>query len=327
MAASDPLLPVPTAPRRVSPPGPGRPAIRSAFALAGAVAFLAACSAGSSATATQDPGPHPPDQPATVVVDEAPGDGPSSATDDVAASDAPSVDARAYAVFDATSGRMLATDDADDRLAVGSLMKLLNARVAYDAGEPDRAVEVPEGIAGEAGESVIGLVPGQTVSRRVLIRAMLKVSANDAARLLAIDIAGSESAYAELMTQTAHELGLQATAAANATGLDADGQHSTATDLVHLGATLLQDPTFAETVADPDAVLNGQTYPNTNDLLVTYDGANGIKTGHTTDAGWCLLASASRGGTQMVVAVLGAPSDAARDAAAAHLLDWAFAQG
>jgi D-alanyl-D-alanine carboxypeptidase (penicillin-binding protein 5/6) len=155
---------------------------------------------------------------------------------------------------------------------------------------------------------------------------MLKASANDAARLLAFDIAGSEAAYAELMNAEAAELGLANTHAVNVTGLDADGQYSSANDMTSLGARLMGDITFQVTVRDDAAELNGQAYPNTNDLLGVYPGADGIKTGHTTDAGWCLLASAIRDGRRIVVAVLGAPTEDARDAAATALLDWGFAQ-
>ena len=84
---------------------------------------------------------------------------------------------------------------------------------------------------------------------------------------------------------------------------------------------------FRQTVRETTARLNGQTLPNTNDLLATYPGADGIKTGHTSNAGYCLLASATRHGRHIIVAVLGAPTDHGRDEAAATLLDWAFTRG
>ena len=225
------------------------------------------------------------------------------------------------------SGRVLAQSDADAQRPVGSLMKLLTAQVAYDAGQPIKVVTAPnEGLVVDADESVINIQGGQQLSRELLIRAMLKASANDAARLLAFDIAGSEAAFAELMNAKAAELGLANTHAVNATGLDADGQYSSANDMTALGARLMGDITFQITVRDDAAELNGQAYPNTNDLLGFYPGADGIKTGHTTDAGWCLLASAIRDGRRIVVAVLGAPTEDARDAAATALLDWGFAQ-
>jgi D-alanyl-D-alanine carboxypeptidase (penicillin-binding protein 5/6) len=229
-------------------------------------------------------------------------------------------------IYDERAGRQLASSNADARLAVGSLMKLLNAYVAYRAGDPEKTVVAPDGLRGESDESVIGIGAGQTVTRSVLIRAMLKVSANDAARLLALDIAGSEERYAEMMNDAAADLSLGDTHAANASGLDADGQFSSANDLIALGNQLLGDATFRQTVSEPTATYRGKTFPNTNDLLGTYAGADGIKTGHTSEAGWCILASATHDGRRIVVVVLGAPTEAGRDVAAETLLDWGFAQ-
>jgi D-alanyl-D-alanine carboxypeptidase (penicillin-binding protein 5/6) len=175
-------------------------------------------------------------------------------------------------------------------------------------------------------ESQIGLSPGQELPRDLLIRAMLIVSANDAARALAVDIAGSEQAFAEQMNAMAAALGLANTHAVNATGLDAEGQYSSANDLINLAAFLMGNPTFQLTARRTDATLNERTFPSTNDLLTKYPGADGIKTGHTTAAGWCIVASATRDGRRIIAAVLGAPTEEARDAAATALLDWGFTQ-
>ena len=231
----------------------------------------------------------------------------------------------AYAVYDEHAGRPLASSHADDRLPVGSLLKLLNAYVAYSAGDPDKAVVAPAGLKGGADESVIGIAAGQAITRDVLIRSMLKVSANDAARLLAPH-RRLRGALAAMMNDAAAALSLVNTRAANASGLDADGQFSSANDLLALGTRLLRNATFRQTVSEPTAELNGQMFANTNDLLGAYPGADGIKTGHTSDAGWCILASATRGGRRIVVVVLGAPTVEGRDAAARTLLDWGFAQ-
>jgi serine-type D-Ala-D-Ala carboxypeptidase (penicillin-binding protein 5/6) len=273
-----------------------------------AIAAAAACSDSGRATEDTNGAPH------TTIVDDS-----AIAT--------PPVDASAYAVFDTETSTMLATKNADARLSAGSLMKLLNAVVAYGAGHRDKDIVAPDGLNGSEGESVIGIDAEHVVSRALLIRAMLKVSANDAARLLAIDIAGSEDSYATLMNDAAASLGLTNTHAVNATGLDAEGQFSSARDLITLASVLSANADFRQTVMETTAHFNGQTIPNTNDLLVTYPGADGIKTGHTSNAGYCVLASATRDGRRVIVAVLGAPTDDARDESAATLLDWAFAQG
>lgn len=280
--------------------------------------MLAAC--GAAAPSRANPTPSPTERP-TATPTERPIARPT-ATPTVA----PTVDARAFAVYDEDAGRHLASSNADDRLPVGSLMKLLNAYVAYRAGEPEKTVVAPYDLSGADDESVIGIGAGQAITRGVLIRAMLKVSANDAARLLALDIAGSEERYAEMMNDAAADLALVDTHAANASGLDADGQFSSANDLITLGTHLLRDATFRQTVSEPTAKLNGRTFANTNDLLGAYAGADGIKTGYTSDAGWCILASATREGRRIVVVVLGAPTEAGRDHAAQTLLDWGFAQ-
>lgn len=238
---------------------------------------------------------------------------------------APAVDAAAFAVYDPQTGEFLAAQGLHERRPVGSLMKLLTAEVVMRAGLPDRMVVVPKLEIG-SDESAIGLRRGEAQRRDVLLRAMLIVSANDAAQALAIDVAGSTTEFVARMNEAAERLGLQDTRAANPTGLDAPGQHSSAHDVVLLGEHLMRDPDFRATVARRDARLHDETFAATNDLLGRYEGADGIKTGHTSEAGYCLLASATRDGRRMVAVVLGAPTEAARDASAAALLDWGFSR-
>ena len=238
----------------------------------------------------------------------------------------PVVEAAAYAVYDMRSGQFLASNQADTPLPVASLIKLLAAQTAYVAGQPTRVVVAPPGLLIDPEESRIGITEGQELPRDLLTRAMLIVSANDAARLLALDIAGGEAQFAEQMNQMAGALGLTNTHAVNATGLDAEGQFSTASDMTRLAALLMTNATFQLTVRRTDAVLNGISYPATNDLLTIYPGADGIKTGRTTGAAWCIVASATRGNRRIIATVLGAPTEEARNAAATALLDWGFTQ-
>ena len=237
----------------------------------------------------------------------------------------PAVDAAAYVVYDPATGESLAELGADDRRAVGSTMKLLGVYVGMQAGDPDRLATVPS-LDLDAAESSIGLREGEQYSRALLMRAMLIVSANDAARTLAVDVAASEAAFVEQMNAAASSLGLTNTAAANPVGLDDPAAYSSARDLAALAAVLMNDATFRETVARRSAKLHGTTFAATNKLLGTYDGADGVKTGRTTQAGWCVVASATRDGRRFIVVVLGASSDEARFASASALLDWAFEQ-
>jgi len=228
--------------------------------------------------------------------------------------------------MDADTGKVLAGSNADEQRAVGSLMKLLTAYVVMQAGDPDKTVTVPK-LDVIKDESIIGLAPGMQYDRALLLRALLVVSAGDAAQALAVDVGGDEATFVDQMNQAARALGLTNTVAANETGLDADGAHSSAADVAELARVLMQDPTFRETVDNQSAKLFGKTRPATNQpFLAGYDGATGIKTGHTTQAGYSLAASATRDGRNLIAVVLGTPSVAARTAQAQAALDWGFAQ-
>lgn len=237
----------------------------------------------------------------------------------------PSVTAAAYAVYDASTGTWLAENQADQQRPVGSVMKLLSSYVILQAGDLTKEVTVPQ-LQVDLSESAIGLYTGEQLPRDVLLRAMLIVSANDAAQTLAIDVGGTTEGFVTMMNAAAVELGLTNTVAANPIGLDADGAHSSARDMITVASVLIQNETFRAAVAKPTASLHKQTFANTNKLLTTYPGADGIKTGHTTGAGYCVVGSATRDGRTLIVAVLGEPSDTARVADASALLDWGFAQ-
>ncbi len=239
--------------------------------------------------------------------------------------DPPAVDAASYVVYEPSTQRWLAELGADTTRPVGSVIKLLTAYVVMQAGDPERIVTVPN-LQVDPSESAIGLYAGEQLSRAVLLRAMLIVSANDAARTLALDVGGTTDAFVGQMNAAAASLGLGGTVAANPIGLDATGAHSTARDMATLAALLMQDATFRATVARTSATLHGTTFASTNDLLLRYPGADGVKTGHTTRAGYCLVGSATRDGRQVIVVVLGSSSNDARVAAESALFDWAFAQ-
>jgi D-alanyl-D-alanine carboxypeptidase len=238
---------------------------------------------------------------------------------------APVIDAAAYGVYDASAGEWLTATDADEARPVGSIMKLLTAHVVMKAGDPAKAVTVPT-LRLDPAESAIGLYAGEQLPRDVLLRAMMIVSANDAAEALAIDVGGTRERFIEMMNEAADDLGLDGTVASNPSGLDGGGAVSTVRDMVTLAAELMEDATFRTTVARTSASLHGQTFPATNDLLGQYVGADGIKTGSTTQAGYGVVASATRAGRTIIVAVFGSASDDARFMQAAALLDWGFAQ-
>ena len=237
--------------------------------------------------------------------------------------DLPPIAAAAYVVVDGDTGEALASLNADQPRPVASLGKLMTARLVLDAGPlEDTATVPPLQIAGD--ESQAGLEPGDHVSRGELLQAMLVASANDAARTLAVDVAGNERSFVRMMNAEAAAAGLDATRYANPVGVDDPAQHSSAADVARLAGDLMQDAAFRGIVAAESVRINGSELPATNDLLGVYRGADGIKTGHTDEAGWCIAASATRDGRSIVAVVLGAPSEQARDAAARALLDYGF---
>jgi serine-type D-Ala-D-Ala carboxypeptidase (penicillin-binding protein 5/6) len=237
--------------------------------------------------------------------------------------DLPPIAAAAYVVVDGDTGEPLASLNADQPRPVASLVKLMTARLVLDAGPlEDTATVPPLQIAGD--ESQAGLEPGDHVSRGELLQAMLVASANDAARTLAVDVAGNEHGFVRMMNAEAAAAGLDATSYANPVGLDDPAQHSSAADVARLARDLMQDPAFRRIVAAESIRINGSELPATNEMLGVYRGADGIKTGHTDEAGWCIAASATRDGRSIVAVVLGAPTEQARDAAARALLDYGF---
>jgi D-alanyl-D-alanine carboxypeptidase (penicillin-binding protein 5/6) len=161
-----------------------------------------------------------------------------------------------------------------------------------------------------------------------LITAMMLPSANDAAATVANGVAGSEAAFVDEMNAAAADLGLDDTSYSNPIGLDSPDNYSTATDLAELGRALRADKRFREIVAQPEATLKSGAMPRTvttrNTLLLSDPTVDGMKTGHTSLAGYVLVASAKRQGVPLISVVLGAGSEAGRDAASAELLDYGY---
>ena len=127
------------------------------------------------------------------------------------------------------------------------------------------------------------------------------------------------------MNAAAQHLGLADTVAGNPVGLDQTIARSTARDMITLAAALMQNTTFRRIVAQTSVTLHGKKTQSTDKLLGIYPGATGVKTGHTTHAGYCVVSSVTRNGRTIIIAVLGAPSDNTRFSDARSLLDWAYA--
>ena len=240
---------------------------------------------------------------------------------------APELNAATWLLLDPTDGEELTAHGPDRERAIASTTKLMTAYLALRKLRMDEKLEVPAYSAGAA-ESVAGLNKGERLTVHDLIVAMMLPSANDAAETIADGISGSEQAFVALMNRTAADLGLDHTHYANPIGLDANGNYSTAADLTDLAIQLLSDKRFRKIVSKPQATLKSgaeqRVVTNTNTLLLSDPSVDGVKTGHTLDAGYVLVASAKRDTVPLIAAVLGAPSEADRDTDAEALLDYGY---
>ncbi len=242
----------------------------------------------------------------------------------VAAGPLPDVSARAFAVYDATSRRILAGRELDTELPVASITKLMTASIVLAHGGLDQPIAVPA-VETARGESVAGLEPGELLTRRQLLALLLIPSAGDAAEALAVTSGMSRAGFVDRMNGRARELGLRHTRYVNPTGLDAPGQHSTARETATLAALMMRSPTVRTIVRRTEARLHGRVLPATNHLLDAGLGIDGVKTGHTDDADWCIVVSVMDRGHRLVIAVLGAPGESRRDDDVRGLLSWAQA--
>jgi len=177
-------------------------------------------------------------------------------------------------------------------------------------------------------EITLGLRAGERMRVRDLLYGLLLPSASDAAETLAVGVAGSVPAFVERMNQAAQQLGLTDTSYANPIGLDDPDNYSSAHDLVTLATILLRNKLFARIVDTPAATLSSGDHPRTvtsrDTLLNSVPWINGVKTGHTLGAGYVLVGSGTQDSTTLISAVLGTPSEAARDADTLKLLQYGF---
>lgn len=239
----------------------------------------------------------------------------------------PSVQADAYLVVNAATGEVLAAQDADERVAIASLTKLMTALVALEHARPDDMVTVARAAAA-VGESSAHLVPGERISVGDLLRAALIQSANDAALALAAHVGGGSVArFVELMNEKAVVLGLTGTHFTNPHGLDAPGHYSTARDVTRLAQAAMRLPFVRATVVQRGATIAGGRQLFTwNDLLGRFPNLLGVKTGHTADAGWSQVAAVRGHGVTVYATILGVPTRAERNADLAELLAWGLSR-
>lgn len=248
---------------------------------------------------------------------------------DAPVSTAPRVPASAWLLADFNSGTALAAHDAQRRVAPASLTKLMTAYLLFEKLKEGKwltseQVTVSPRAAAQRGARIF-LVPGQDVPAEILLQGMIIRSANDATLALVEHVAENERAFVVAMNHKADEFGMHGTHFVNATGLDAAGHYSTADDLMLLATRLLRDfPGQYHRFAAREFAFQDIKQYNRNALLWRDTSVDGIKTGRTQEAGFCLIASASRNGMRLIAVVLGAMDEAGRVTASEQLLDYGF---
>nr|WP_235726735.1 D-alanyl-D-alanine carboxypeptidase family protein [Methylocaldum szegediense] len=241
----------------------------------------------------------------------------------------PEIGAKAYILADFNSGRVLAESNADERLEPASLTKIMTAYVVFRelaAGhlKLDDQVRISEKAWRTEGSRMFAQV-GTQVSVEALLKGMIVQSGNDASVALAEHIAGDEAVFAQMMNQQAERLGMKNTHYKNSMGLPDPEHYTTARDLVTLTRAMIEEfPEYYKWHAIKEFEFNGIKQHNRNRLLWRDPTVDGVKTGHTQNAGYCLVASSLRDGMRLISVVMGAKSDNDRANANQALLNYGY---
>jgi D-alanyl-D-alanine carboxypeptidase (penicillin-binding protein 5/6) len=242
---------------------------------------------------------------------------------------APAVEARAWLLLDFNSGQVLASHNASERFEPASLTKLMTAYLTFGALKqkslkPDQVIPVSTRAWKSEGSRMF-IEPNKPVIVEDLLRGMIVQSGNDASVALAEAIGRSEEVFAQMMNREAKRLGLANTSFTNATGLPNPQLYSSAQDLSQLVVALIRDfPEHYALYSQKEFRYNNITQANRNRLLWLDPTVDGVKTGFTDNAGYCLITSARRGDRRLVSVVLGTASESARATESQKLLNWGF---
>jgi D-alanyl-D-alanine carboxypeptidase (penicillin-binding protein 5/6) len=239
----------------------------------------------------------------------------------------PRIDARAYLVEDGRTGEVLLAQNPARRVPVASLTKLMTVLLTLEHARPTDLVTI-SAEAAAVGESSVPLRAGEQLTVRDLLEAALIQSANDAAWALAEHVGGgSEQRFVSMMNRRARQLGLADSHFVRPDGLDTAGHVSSARDVTTLARILMQKPLVRQIVRMRDATIAGGRRVHTwNDLLGSFPGLVGVKTGHTAEAGWSEVAAARGPGVTVYATVLGSPGRSTRNADLVELLRWGLSR-
>ncbi len=242
---------------------------------------------------------------------------------------APTLGVKSYVLMDGASGQVLSEQNRDEKLPPASLTKIMTLYVVSSALKSGKlSLDTPINISERAwrtGGSRMFVKIGTKVSVQDLLQGIIVASGNDACVALAEHLAGTEESFAELMNQTAKKLGMNNSHYVDSTGLPSPQHYSTAYDLALLSRALINDfPEYYDWYKQKWFTYNGIKQPNRNRLLWRDDTVDGLKTGHTEEAGFCLVASAKRADTRLIAAVLGCKSEDTRANDTEALLNFGF---
>ncbi len=242
--------------------------------------------------------------------------------------------ARSYILMEASTGRVLLEENADEALPPASVTKIMTLLIIMEAIDSGRiswtdTVTTSE-YAASMGGSQVFLEPGESMTVEEMVKCVVVSSANDAAVALAEAIAGSEEAFVKMMNERAAELGMKSTVFLNTNGLDddVDGHVTSARDIAIMSRELItKHPRILEFSSIWMDSIRGGAFglTNTNRLIRFYRGANGLKTGSTSKAKFCISATARRDGMQLIAVVMASPTRDERNETAKKLLDYGFA--
>ncbi|GCE11832.1 D-alanyl-D-alanine carboxypeptidase family protein [Tengunoibacter tsumagoiensis] len=248
----------------------------------------------------------------------------------------PPLAARMSYLIDADTGHVLADTNGERPVPMASTTKIITALIAIQSGKLDQMITVKQDAIDRVGYHSDGstdgssayLKVGEQIKLKDLLYGLMLPSGDDAAVAIADALGGSTETFVQRMNLFTFRLGLFQTHYVNPDGLTQDelnGQHyTTAADLTRLATYAMKIPFFAQIVQTPSYSTANHVWTNTNLLLSTYPGMNGIKTGHTDAAGWCLVFSATRNGHHLIGAILDSSSQVTRDSDTKALLDWGF---
>ena len=242
---------------------------------------------------------------------------------------APTIDARAYILMDYESGKVLGEEKADERMEPASLTKLMTAYAVFKALKENRLkledmVPISEH-AWKAEGSRTFVQVGTTVPAEILIKGMIIQSGNDATIALAERVGGSEPAFAQLMNEYSKRLGMKNTHWEDASGLPNPNHYTTARDMALMARALIAEfPEYYKYYSMKEFMWNNIKQQNRNGLLTRDPTVDGMKTGHTDSAGYCLVTSAKRGNMRLITVVLGTPSIKSREDGSAALLNYGY---